>query len=91
MQRAPVGLNKFVHACYLVELPSNSKIPRRKACRFDSGSRHNIFMRARELADDVFTEASGACGVAAWRTGQMWLGVSLFGGSHYGATPLLPS
>jgi hypothetical protein len=40
----------------------------------------------RKLADDIFAEASAACGVAAWRRGPMWLGVRLFGGTHYVAT-----
>lgn len=38
---------------------------------------------SRELADEVFAEASKACGVSAWRRGPMWLGVRLFGGSRY--------
>ena len=38
---------------------------------------------SRKLADDVFAEASKACGVAAWRRGPMWLGVRLFGGRRY--------
>lgn len=42
---------------------------------------------SRKLADDVFAEASKACGVPAWRRGPMWLGVRLFGGSRYTAVP----
>lgn len=42
---------------------------------------------SRKLADDVFSEASKACGVSAWRRGPMWLGVRLFGGSRYRAAP----
>ncbi|MEH6435765.1 DUF1353 domain-containing protein [Massilia sp. DD77] len=38
---------------------------------------------SRKLADEVFAEASKACGVSAWRRGPMWLGVRLFGGSRY--------
>jgi hypothetical protein len=37
----------------------------------------------RKLADDVFAEASKACGVAAWRRLPMFLGVRLFGGRRY--------
>lgn len=40
---------------------------------------------SRKLADEVFAEASKACGVPAWRRGPMWLGVRLFGGSRYTA------
>lgn len=42
----------------------------------------------RKLADEVFAEASKACGVSAWRRGPMWLGVRLFGGSRYRAAPM---
>lgn len=38
---------------------------------------------SRKLADEVFAEASAACGVPAWRRGPMWLGVRLFGGRRY--------
>jgi len=40
---------------------------------------------SRKLADEVFAEASKACGVAAWRRGPMWLGVRLFGAGRYAA------
>lgn len=42
---------------------------------------------SRKLADEVFAEASKACGVSAWRRGPMWLGVRLFGGGRYIAAP----
>ena len=42
---------------------------------------------SRKLADEVFAEASKACGVAAWRRGPMWLGVRLFGSSRYTPAP----
>lgn len=42
---------------------------------------------SRKRADDVFAEASKACGVSAWRRGPMWLGVRLFGGRRYRAAP----
>lgn len=38
---------------------------------------------SRKLADEVFAEASKACGVSAWRRGPMWLGVRLFGAGRY--------
>lgn len=38
----------------------------------------------RAQADEVFAEASKVLNVAAWRRGPMWLGVRLFGGSHWG-------
>lgn len=40
---------------------------------------------SRKLADEVFAEASKACGVSAWRRGPMWLGVRLFGAGRYTA------
>lgn len=43
---------------------------------------------SRKLADDVFAEASEACGVPAWRRRAMWLGVRLFGGSRYSPPPV---
>jgi hypothetical protein len=45
----------------------------------------------RKQADDVFAEASAVLKVAAWRRGPMWLGVRLFGGSHWGAGSPLSS
>lgn len=45
---------------------------------------------SRKLADEVFAEASKACGVAAWRRWPMWLGVRLFGGSRYTASASAP-
>lgn len=42
---------------------------------------------SRKLADEVFAEASKACGVPAWRRGPMWLGVRLFGGGRYTSAP----
>jgi hypothetical protein len=38
---------------------------------------------SRKQADEVFAEASRACGVSAFQRGAMWLGVRLFGGSRY--------
>lgn len=38
---------------------------------------------SRKVADDVLAEAMKASGVAGWRRGPMWLGVRLFGGSHW--------
>lgn len=38
---------------------------------------------SRETADAVLREASAVTGVPAWRRGLMWLGVRLFGGSHF--------
>jgi len=45
---------------------------------------------SRKMADDVLTEAMKVSGVAGWRRFPMWLGVRLFGGSHWSAstTPL---
>ena len=37
----------------------------------------------RKMADEVFAEAMRACGVARWKSGLMWFGVRVFGGSHY--------
>jgi hypothetical protein len=37
----------------------------------------------RKQADELFSEAMKACGTAGWRRGPMWLGVRLFGGTHY--------
>lgn len=37
----------------------------------------------RATCDAVFREAMQAQGVAGWRTWPMWLGVRLFGSSHY--------
>lgn len=48
---------------------------------------YSIGAVTRAQADDVFAEASEACGVAAWRRGPMWLGVRLFGGSRYSHAP----
>ncbi|MEH6436709.1 DUF1353 domain-containing protein [Massilia sp. DD77] len=42
---------------------------------------------SRKLADEVFAEASKACGVSAWRRGPMWLGVRLFGAGRYAPAP----
>lgn len=44
---------------------------------------------SRKLADEVFAEASKACGVPTWRRWPMWLGVRLFGGSRYTEAPAL--
>lgn len=38
---------------------------------------------SRKMADDVLVEAMGITGVAAWRRAPMWLGVRMFGGSHW--------
>jgi hypothetical protein len=38
---------------------------------------------SRKIADAVFREAMQACDVAGWRRWPMWLGVRMFGGSHY--------
>lgn len=46
---------------------------------------------SRKLADEVFAEASTACGVSAWRRGPMWLGVRLFGGGRYTAAAPAPT
>lgn len=40
---------------------------------------------SRKLADDVFAEASKACGASTFQRGAMWLGVRLFGGGRYTA------
>lgn len=40
----------------------------------------------RKLADEVFAEAMRACGTAQWRSGLMWFGVRVFGGTHYAAS-----
>ncbi|MES3022731.1 MAG: DUF1353 domain-containing protein [Pseudomonadota bacterium] len=45
----------------------------------------------RAQADAVFAEASAVLKVAAWRRGPMWLGVRLFGGSHWGSGSPLSS
>lgn len=45
----------------------------------------------RKQADEVFAEASKVLKVAAWRRGPMWLGVRLFGGSHWGSGSPLSS
>lgn len=37
----------------------------------------------RRLADAVLREASAVTGVAAWRRWPMWLGVRLFGWTHW--------
>lgn len=38
---------------------------------------------SRKQADELFSEASAAMGVAGWRRGAMKLGIRLFGASHY--------
>lgn len=38
---------------------------------------------SRKVADAVFLEAMQACNVKGWRRWPMWLGVRIFGGSHY--------
>lgn len=40
----------------------------------------------RAWCDAVFRAAMQAEGLSWWRRGLMWLGVRLFGGSHYGAS-----
>ena len=45
---------------------------------------------SRKLADEVFSEASKACGVSGWRRGPMWLGVRLFGGKRYSSAAPMP-
>ncbi len=48
---------------------------------------HDYLYSTREvpriLADAVFKEASEVCKVPAWQRGLMWLGVRVFGGSHW--------
>jgi len=41
----------------------------------------------RDVADAVLKEASQATGVPSWRRWPMWLGVRMFGGSHYAPPP----
>lgn len=51
----------------------------------------NVAGVTRKEADAVFAEACKVYGVSAWKRGPMWLGVRLFGGSHWGTgTPLAP-
>lgn len=45
----------------------------------------------RATCDAVFREAMQAEGVAGWRRWPMWLGVRLFGRSHYGGAPAQPA
>lgn len=45
----------------------------------------------REMADAVLREASAASGVPAWRRNIMWLGVRLFGGTHWDPKPAAPT
>jgi hypothetical protein len=37
----------------------------------------------RQMCDAIFREAMAACGQPGWRRWPMWLGVRLFGASHY--------
>jgi hypothetical protein len=38
---------------------------------------------SRSMADAVLREASAVCGVPCWRRNMMWVGVRIFGGSHW--------
>jgi hypothetical protein len=44
---------------------------------------HGAGLVPRDICDGVFREAMQAQGVAGWRRWPMWVGVRLFGGSHY--------
>lgn len=46
---------------------------------------NNVGGVTRKQADEVFAEASKVLGIKGWRRGPMWLGVRLFGGSHWGS------
>lgn len=53
---------------------------------------NNVKGVTRKQADEVFAEAMTALGVKGWQRGPMWLGVRLFGGSHWGTgSPLTPA
>lgn len=52
---------------------------------------NNVSGVTRKQADEVFAEASAVLKVPAWRRGPMWLGVRLFGGSHWGTGSPLPA
>lgn len=45
----------------------------------------------RAMADAVLREASIASGVPAWRAALMFYGVRIFGGSHWGSDPIVPT